>query len=46
MREDKDTNKFIKANILPDREKEYVAIQHVTNQISSKNIIELRLLFP
>ena len=34
-------DKFIKANILPDREKEYVAIQHVTNQISSKNIIEL-----
>ena len=34
-------DKFIKANILPDREKEYVAIQHVTIQISSKNIIEL-----
>ena len=34
-------DKFIKANILPDREKEYVAIQHVTNQILSKNIIEL-----
>lgn len=34
-------DKFIKANILLDREKEYIAIQHVTNQISSKNIIEL-----
>lgn len=34
-------NKLIKANILPDREKEYIAIQHVTNQINPKNIIEL-----
>ncbi len=32
---------LIKANILPDREKEYIAIQHVTSQISSENIIEL-----
>lgn len=34
-------DKLIKANILPDREKEYIAIQHVTNQINPKNIIEL-----
>ncbi|WP_445747943.1 dimethylarginine dimethylaminohydrolase family protein [Polaribacter sp.] len=34
-------NKLIKANILPDREKEYIAIQYVTNQINPKNIIEL-----
>lgn len=34
-------DKLIKANILPDREKEYIAIQHVTNQINRKNIIEL-----
>lgn len=32
---------LIKANILPDREKEYIAIQHVTNQISSEKIITL-----
>jgi N-dimethylarginine dimethylaminohydrolase len=32
---------LIKANILPDREKEYIAIEHVTNQINPKNIIEL-----
>ena len=34
-------DKLIKANILPDREKEYIAIEHVTNQINPKNIIEL-----
>ena len=34
-------DKLIKANILPDREKEYIAIQHVTNQINPINIIEL-----
>jgi N-dimethylarginine dimethylaminohydrolase len=33
-------DKLIKANILPDREKEYIAIKHVTNQIDSKNSIE------
>ena len=34
-------DKLIKANILPHREQEYLAIQHVTNQINPKNIIEL-----
>lgn len=34
-------DKLIKANILPDREKEYIAIEHVTNQINLQNIIEL-----
>jgi N-dimethylarginine dimethylaminohydrolase len=34
-------DKLIKANILPDREKEYIAIANVTNQINPKNIIEL-----
>jgi N-dimethylarginine dimethylaminohydrolase len=34
-------DKIIKANILPDREKEYAAMSHVLNQIAPKNIIEL-----
>jgi len=34
-------NKLIKANILPDREKEYLAINHVLNQINPQNIIQL-----
>jgi len=34
-------NKFIKANILPDRDKEYDAIQHVIKQIKPEDIIEL-----
>lgn len=34
-------DKLIKANILPDREKEYLAIQHVLDQISSEKIIQL-----
>jgi len=34
-------NKFIKANILPDRDREYQAIQHVVSQINPDNIIEL-----
>lgn len=34
-------DKLIKANILPDREKEYQAISHVTNQINPNNIITL-----
>jgi len=34
-------DKLIKANILPDREKEYLAIQHVLNQINSEKIIHL-----
>ena len=34
-------DKFIKANILPDRDKEYQAIEHITAQIDPKNIIEL-----
>tara|TARA_R110002096_G_scaffold306770_3_gene501430 strand:- start:1667 stop:2593 length:927 start_codon:yes stop_codon:yes gene_type:complete len=34
-------DKLIKANILPDREKEYLAIQHVLDQINPKNIIQL-----
>ncbi|MFC4268559.1 dimethylarginine dimethylaminohydrolase family protein [Polaribacter marinivivus] len=34
-------DKLIKANILPDREKEYEAIKHVINQIDSNKIITL-----
>jgi len=34
-------DKFIKANILPDREREYSAIQHVLNKIDKDNIITL-----
>jgi len=34
-------DKLIKANILPDRDKEYIAIQHVLDQINPNNIIEL-----
>jgi N-dimethylarginine dimethylaminohydrolase len=34
-------DKLIKANILPDREKEYLAIQHVLEQINPKNLIQL-----
>ncbi|WP_225036990.1 dimethylarginine dimethylaminohydrolase family protein [Winogradskyella sp. SM1960] len=34
-------DKFIKANILPDREREYEAIQHVIEKIDEENIIIL-----
>ncbi|RCW89999.1 dimethylarginine dimethylaminohydrolase family protein [Winogradskyella arenosi] len=34
-------DKLVKANILPDREREYEAIQHVLDQIGTENIIEL-----
>lgn len=34
-------DKLIKANILPDRKKEYLAIQHVLDQIDPANIIQL-----
>ncbi len=34
-------DKLIKANILPDRENEYLAIQHVLDQINPKKIIHL-----
>jgi N-dimethylarginine dimethylaminohydrolase len=34
-------DKLIKANILPDREKEYLAIKHVLEQIKDLNIIQL-----
>jgi len=34
-------NKFIKANILPDRNREYQAIQYVIDQIAPENIIKL-----
>ncbi|MEN8704200.1 MAG: arginine deiminase-related protein [Polaribacter sp.] len=34
-------DKMIKANILPDREKEYLAIQDVLNLIKPENIIQL-----
>lgn len=34
-------DKLIKANILPDRDREYEAIQHVIELINPKNIIEL-----
>ena len=34
-------DKFIKSNILPDRDREIEAIQHVINQIAPENIITL-----
>lgn len=34
-------NKFIKANILPDREREIEAIGHIISQIDSQNVIKL-----
>jgi len=34
-------DKLIKANILPDREREYEAIKHVIDQIDSTNVISL-----
>jgi len=34
-------NKFIKANILPDRDREYEAIQYILDQIDPESIIEL-----
>ncbi|MDN3492635.1 dimethylarginine dimethylaminohydrolase family protein [Winogradskyella bathintestinalis] len=34
-------DKLIKANILPDREREYEAIQHILDKIEKANIIEL-----
>ncbi|MFD1015580.1 dimethylarginine dimethylaminohydrolase family protein [Winogradskyella rapida] len=34
-------DKLVKANILPDREREYEAIQHVLDQIGTDHIIEL-----
>lgn len=34
-------NKLVKANILPDRDREYEAIQHVIKEIAPENIIEL-----
>ena len=34
-------DKLIKANILPDREREYLAIQHVIKQIAPENVMEL-----
>jgi N-dimethylarginine dimethylaminohydrolase len=34
-------DKLIKANILPDREKEFQAIQHVIEQINPKKLIQL-----
>lgn len=34
-------DKLVKANILPDRDKEYEAINHVISQIDSDNILEL-----
>ncbi|MFK8058727.1 MAG: dimethylarginine dimethylaminohydrolase family protein [Polaribacter sp.] len=34
-------DKFIQANILPDREREYKAIEHVISQINPENIIVL-----
>ncbi|WP_338733013.1 dimethylarginine dimethylaminohydrolase family protein [Mangrovimonas cancribranchiae] len=34
-------DKFVKANILPDRDKEYQAIQHVIKQIPKENVIVL-----
>jgi N-dimethylarginine dimethylaminohydrolase len=34
-------NKLVKANILPDREKEYLAIQHVLDLIKPENLIQL-----
>lgn len=35
-------NKFIKANILPDRDKEFLAIEHIWNQVPQEN----RILLP
>lgn len=34
-------DKLVKANILPDRDREYEAIQHVIKEIAPENIIEL-----
>ena len=34
-------NKLVRANILPDRDQEYTAIQHVLDEIGQENIIEL-----
>ncbi len=34
-------NKLVKANILPDRGREYEAIQHVVAQVDPENVIEL-----
>ena len=34
-------NQFIKANILPDRDREYEAIKHVVNQIPKEQIVKL-----
>ena len=34
-------DKLVKANILPDRNREYEAIQHVVSQINPNNVIEL-----
>lgn len=34
-------DKFIKANILPDRDREYEAIQYIIAQINPENVIEL-----
>lgn len=34
-------NKLVRANILPDRDREYHAIQHVIDQINPENIVEL-----
>ena len=34
-------DKLVRANILPDREREYEAIQHVIDKIGSENVIEL-----
>ncbi|MBR9758436.1 MAG: amidinotransferase [Algicola sp.] len=34
-------NKFIKANILPDRDREYEAIKHVVSQIPQEDVIVL-----
>ncbi len=34
-------NKFVKANILPDRDREYEAIQHVVDQINPEDVIVL-----
>lgn len=32
---------FFRANILPDREEEYLAIQHIVNQINPEKVVEL-----
>ena len=34
-------DKLVKANILPDRNREYEAIQHVVSKVSPENVIEL-----